>query len=163
MMSSAKVSKYKNALLDTSLLLPYLIGHIMDTEKFKHTKNFTQEDGELLNNLIMGYSGLCSTPHVITEVSNLAGKLRDNQIGIFRHLLSNYIKTVEEFSISSKELIRSPFYFKLGITDTALLTICQQKKIVLITSDFLLANYAHKIGLEFINFNHLRQQNWGIN
>jgi len=162
-MGSAKVSKHKKALLDTNLLLPYLIGHIMDTEKFKHTKNFTQEDGELLSNLIMKYGGLCATPHVITEVSNLAGKLRNDQIKMFRVLLANYIKAVGEFSISSCELIYSPFYLKLGITDTALLTICKREKIVLITSDFPLANYAQKNGLEVINFNHLRQQNWGIN
>jgi len=158
-----EVSKHKKALLDANLLLPYLICQITDTEKFERTKNFIQEDVQLLNNLVMRFGGLCSTPHIITEVSNLSGKLRKDQISIFRRLLAYYIETVGEFSIASSELIHSPFYLKLGITDTALLEICHRENIVLITLDFPLANYAEKNKLEVINFNRIRQKHWNIN
>jgi len=152
-----KVSKYQKALLDANLLLPYLIQQLgIDTERFERTKNFTQEDGQLLNALVMKFDGLCSTPHILTEVSNLAGKLGDNQMMNFRILLARYIEIIEELSIPSHELIHSPTYLKLGITDAALFTICQRERIVLVTLDFPLANYAEKNKLEVINFNHLR-------
>jgi len=158
-----RVSKRKKALLDANLLLPYLIQHLgIDIEKFERTKNFTQEDVQLLNDLVMQFGGLCATPHVITEVSNLAGKLRDNQTEPFRILLAHYIKTVGEFSIPSNELILSPIYYKFGVTDAALFAICQREKIVLVTLDFPLANYAEKNKLAVINFNHRRPKLWGI-
>lgn len=164
-----KVSKRKKALLDANLLLPYLIQRLgIDTEKFQRTKSFTQEDVELLNDLIIQFGGLCSTPHVITEVSNLAGKLREDQTILFRTLLAQYVEIVEEFSISSKEVvyskegIYSPTYLKFGITDAVLFAICQREKIVLVTLDLPLTNYAEKNKLEVINFNHRRQKQWGI-
>lgn len=159
-----KVSKRQKALLDTNLLLPYLIQQLgIDTEKFERTKDFTQEDGQLLNTLVKKFGGLCSTPHVLTEVSNLAGKLRDDQMMNFRILLARYIEIIKELSIPSHELIHSPTYLKFGITDAALFTICQREGIVLVTLDFPLANYAEKNKLEVINFNHLRPKHWGIN
>ncbi len=99
-----------------------------------------------------------STPYVITEVSNLAGKLDENQLNNFRILLAKYIKNIDaEKYIASNDLIYSPVYLKFGITDAALFSLCSLQKVILVTADFPLANYVEKSGFKIINFNHCRQ------
>lgn len=152
-------TKQKITLLDANLLLVYLIHQLgIDIEKFSRTSHFTNEDAVLLNQLLLKFGGFYSTPHVITEVSNLAGKLDKEQLNNFRMLLAKYIKNInEEKYIASNDLIYSPVYLKFGITDAALFSLCFHQKVVLITADFPLANYVEKSGFKVINFNHYRQ------
>lgn len=85
-------TKQKIALLDANLLLVHLIYQLgVDVEKFSRTSHFTNEDAILLNQLLIKFGSFYSTPHIITEVSNLAGKLNKEQLNNFRILLATYI------------------------------------------------------------------------
>ena len=60
-------------LVDTNLLLLHLIGRTNKNRilKFKRTQAYTIEDFELLERFIAEFKILITTPHVLTEVSNL--------------------------------------------------------------------------------------------
>jgi hypothetical protein len=69
-------------LLDTNLLLLLFIGgkDISLIGKAKTLSAYTEEDDELLREFasLNRFTGLLTTPHIITEVSNLLGKERDD-------------------------------------------------------------------------------------
>jgi hypothetical protein len=63
----------KGVLVDTNLLVLLLVGlvnkrRILD---FKRTQNFTIEDFDLLSRLISWFGKLFTTPHVLSQVSDL--------------------------------------------------------------------------------------------
>src|SRR5690349_21025753 len=81
-------------LMDANLLVLYLVGR---TNKgriptFKRTQQYTIEDFELLDLLAASFQRLVTTPHVLTEVSNLAA-LHGKELRAFR---TWFMKTVPQ-------------------------------------------------------------------
>lgn len=67
----------KSVLLDSNLLLVLLTGtvepHLLG--RFKRVSGYTLDDFDLLVHLVNSFSSLLNTPHILTEVSNLANSL----------------------------------------------------------------------------------------
>lgn len=158
---SPLVARYRGklAILDTNLLLlhwcasfePALIG------TFKRLNTFTVGDVTTLQSLLESFSVLCTTPHVLTEVSNLANSLKLRDKRDWASHLSEQIETVAEEWISAKEIATEPM-FHLGITDACLCRLAS--KYVILTIDFPLSNYLETKKLNVINFNHLREMQY---
>lgn len=155
------VSKHKGALIDTNLLTVIVVGALGagEIEKFKRTNEYTADDVAGLDSLLASFGWLAATPSVIAETCNiidwLAGKKRQAAFGS----LATYVQQVKEHYIESRTLIETPVYFKLGITDAALFYFAKHENLVLITADLQLYGYASRMGVECINFNHIRE-NW---
>ena len=83
-------------LVDTNLLLLYLIGRTNRNRisKFKRTQAYTIEDFDLLHRFMAEFKTLITTPHVLTEVSNL-GDLYGQEREVFR---SWFVRTVARVS-----------------------------------------------------------------
>jgi hypothetical protein len=64
----------KGVLIDANLPVLYLVGSTNKSriETFKLTQVYTVEDFELLERLIAYLGDIVTTPHILTEVSNLA-------------------------------------------------------------------------------------------
>jgi hypothetical protein len=64
----------KGALVDTNLLVLYLVGTLNRRKitEFKRTSNFEISDFDLLSRLIKWFGRLIATPHVLSQVSDLA-------------------------------------------------------------------------------------------
>ncbi len=144
--------------MDTNLLTVLIIGSLGEgeIEKNKKTRDYTSEDFQLLDDLLEGFKGVCSTPHVITETSNLLDWMKGNHREQVFELLTNFIIQHDEYFIRSNELVLNPIFSKLGLTDTCLFQIAKTNNLVLITSDVELYSYASGQGVECINFNHIR-------
>jgi hypothetical protein len=82
-------------LLDTNLLLLLFIGgkDISLIKKAKTLAAYTEEDYELLQELasLNRFTVLLTTPHIITEVSNLLGKERDDIKRIGREAVVEFL------------------------------------------------------------------------
>ena len=77
----ALVAKYrrKGVLIDANLLLGYLVGSIHPRHLANcraTTRYFGEADFPLLNRFLIQFDRIITTPHVLTEVSNLGGRLQ---------------------------------------------------------------------------------------
>lgn len=110
----------KTLVLDANLLLLLVIG-TMDRSaitRFKRTQQFTVADFDALVDIVSRASQIVTTPHILTEVNNLANSLRDEQRKEFSATFRNVILKLEErwqtaISLSQHEL------FSFGISDVA--------------------------------------------
>jgi hypothetical protein len=79
MRPDAVLARYRTAgvLVDTNLLLVYFVGAFDPAliPKFKRTRMYTLEDHPLLVRVLGFFEKVVTTPHILTEVSNLAGQL----------------------------------------------------------------------------------------
>jgi hypothetical protein len=153
----------KKLLLDTNLLLLYLIGG-KDPNLLAGARRlnaYTEEDFYLLVDFIEenGFVQLVSTPHILTEASNLIGAERESLRCHGREAIREYVQHCNEITHDACMLVDEPEFNRLGLTDVAIRLASNLPAFVL-TADFLL--YAHLAGegVEVVNFNHVRQGSW---
>jgi len=82
----------------TNVLILYLVGK---TNKrlilnFKRTQAYAVEDFELLDRFVSHFNKLITTPHVLTEVSNLAS-LYGKELSAFRGAFRFLVEQMKEF------------------------------------------------------------------
>jgi rRNA-processing protein FCF1 len=147
------IRKYrkKGVLLDTNLLLLYLIGSVdpQQVRNFKRTSIFTEDDFIILSNLVDLFETKITTPHILTEVSNFL-----NSESLF--ILAAYIKQAEEKFTNSIDLVESDQFVFLGLADTAIVNTAKESVLVL-TNDGLLYGSLANNGIEAINFDDIRK------
>ena len=145
----------KPAILDSNLLLfswcaslnPCLVS------TFKRLNSFQFNDIELLSETLKVFSAVRTTPHVLTEVSNLANQLPKWIKDDWAEHFSKQIQIIPEEPIPAATVAKGDFMW-LGLTDAALVILA--KTHVILTIDFPLSNSLESQGLNVINFTHLR-------
>ena len=153
-------SKSKGILLDTNLLTVLLVGSLGkgEVERFKRTRQFTTKDVVELQNIVKSFGGIYTTPHVVAEVSNLLDWLDDTKKSEASRWLAAYVHNAKEVHIKAAEIVKTPVYSKLGITDAGLVMLAKQEGCTVFTADLPLYHYASNLRVEIVNFNHLRDQ-----
>ena len=162
---SELVQRYRTTgvLVDTNILLLLFVGSVESRliERFKRTmaRGFKVSDYELLMNFLKLFeSRVVTTPHILTEVSNLAGQLGSQKQRFFSHFAKGISRLIEYYE-PSENLAQAESFVKFGLTDTAIIDLVKGQFLVL-TDDFRLYNYLGKQGVDVINFNHLRFASW---
>ncbi|HET6567359.1 MAG TPA: PIN domain-containing protein [Rhodothermales bacterium] len=158
-MTEAEILRYRKRglLIDSNLLLLYFVGSHDPKQlpKFKRTAAYLPEDYTLLVEFMGQFERVVTTPHILTEVSNLAGQLAEPvKSAVFANLRTG-IKLLEERFHASTALSASPEFARFGLTDLAVLHEARGQLLVL-TDDFRLSQYLQHANLAAINFNHLR-------
>lgn len=160
-MNTSKRSK--TLLLDTNLLLLLFIGGKDPSliPKAKTLSAFEEDDYDLLGGIINNnsFNRLVTTPHIMTEVSNLLGKERVDIRGLGREAMAEFLSKCAEHTDSSAVLVADPEFNRLGLTDVAIAVASRLPAFVL-TADFPLYLHVSSSGLEAENFNHIRQGAW---
>jgi hypothetical protein len=95
-----------------------------------------------------------TTPHVLTEVSNLA-TLKPPELPALRAELEMVAKRTQEVYEESTKVVTDPAFQKFGLTDAAIRRVAERPMLVL-TDDLPLYHYLSTAGLDAINFNHIR-------
>jgi hypothetical protein len=147
------------ALLDANLLLLFwcagfdrrLVG------SFKRLNCFCEQDVELLQAVLTLFPTLRTTPHVLTEVSNLANSLPQWRKEAWVEYFARSVEALPEQWIQAREIATDPI-FRLGITDACLCRLASSH--VILTIDFPLSNYLESRNLNVINFDRLRGMQW---
>jgi rRNA maturation endonuclease Nob1 len=145
----------KPAVLDSNLLLLQWCASF-DRElvrNFKRLNCFEIEDIELLSETLRLFSTVRTTPHVLTEVSNLANSLPKWMKEDWSEHFSQQIQVVPEEWTSAATIATGDFMW-LGLTDAALAALASTH--VIVTIDFPLSNSLESRGLNVLNFTHLR-------
>jgi hypothetical protein len=120
---------------------------------FKRLNSFSGEDIELLHRTLKLFSAISTTPHVLTEVSNLANSLPQWRKEDWADHFACQVGIVEEKWTPAKAIVQNPAIF-LGLTDAALCMLASTH--VVLTIDFPLSNFLESRKLNVLNFNHLR-------
>ncbi|MGA3263652.1 MAG: hypothetical protein ABSC47_06370 [Terracidiphilus sp.] len=143
------------AILDSNLLLLRWCASF-DRElvnSFKRLNCFQIEDIDLLSETLKAFSAVRTTPHVLTEVSNLANSLPRWMKKDWAEHFSKQIEVIPEHWIPAATIAKSDF-MALGLTDAALAELATTH--VILTLDFPLSNWLESRRLNVINFTHLR-------
>jgi hypothetical protein len=162
----ALIGEYRTngILLDTNLLLLLFIGLAAPdrVQSFKRTKNsgFTESEFSLLQEFLATFSRVVTTPHILTETNHFirAGFYGEVCQSALR-IMAEAVQSFKERRPESKNLVQTDFFYRFGLTDSAILDLPPKKYLVLST-DAPLVIALQKKGVDAINFNHLRQQNW---
>src|ERR1035441_3092831 len=138
------------AILDSNLLLLRWCASF-DRElvnSFKRLNCFQTEDIDLLSETLKVFSAVRTTPHVLTEVSNLANSLPKWIKVDWSEHFSRQIQVIQEEWTSAAKIASGDFMW-LGLTDAALAALASTH--VILTIDFPLSNSLETQGLKVIN------------
>jgi hypothetical protein len=150
----------RGALIDANLLVLHLVGKTNKhrIRDFKTGDVFGVKDFDLLEALVEYLGKLITTPHVLTEVSNLA-KLHGKELGAFRQEYKVAVEQMDEFYDESRAVVADAAFMRLGLTDAAI-TMLQRRNLLVLTVDSILWDTLQQRGLDAVNFNHVRPLDW---
>lgn len=113
-----KKYKQKGLLIDTNIFLLYLVGSIKPSllSKFSSKNLFLENDIDKLSKFIAYFDVKITTPHILTEVSNLIRRDTD-----LRETLRVDIEMLSEIFLESRKLIKHTAFNTFGLTDTAII------------------------------------------
>jgi hypothetical protein len=150
----------KGAFLDANLLLVYAVGRwdrrLLGT--FHHTKQF-EGDFEWIERLVLRwFAKIYTTPNVLTEVSNLGGKLGNS----FFDELKTVVAQLVETHCPSVTGTQDKKFREVGLTDSIILAVGAANPSVVLTADFDLYCILRARQIDAININYLRQAHWAM-
>jgi hypothetical protein len=144
------------ALFDANILLVYAVG-MYDKSRlqyYSHTKQYV-DDFDLIKFLVEFFFVIYTTPNILTEISNLGGKLGST----FFSILKTVVQFSEEQYCPSKDAVSGASFHKLGLTDAGIISLAANKYAV-ITADWPLYQILRSRDIDAVNINHLRPLNW---
>ena len=157
-MTRSDLAKSKGLLLDTNLLVLYLMGMYdpLRITQNKRTNIYTPEDFDLLRSFMSLFRQLITTPNILTEVSNLLEGV-SYQYGPVLAELPELIKGFVELQEPSYPLMtaRSKIFVRFGLSDAVSCATAEQNYLVL-TDDLNLCYHLQNNQFSALNFNHLR-------
>jgi hypothetical protein len=145
----------KRVLLDSNLLLLFLIGSYERSRiaRFKRTSGFSERDFDILAGLMTAFRHMVTTPHVLTEVSNLANALPENlKPSWSEHFALRTASLIELFEPAA-EVMREESFLPFGLTDAAIHRAATDT--LILTEDFRLSGFLNLRGVAVLNFKEL--------
>lgn len=143
--------------LDSNLLLLYWFGSFDPSlvKTYKRLDNsFGLNDLLILDEALACLGELLTTPHVLTEVSNLANALPSWRKTAWSDHIAQGIELVSESFEPAAEILEDRGAAEFGLTDAALTRMTVNH--LILTIDWRLAGWLQTRGLAAVNFKHLR-------
>ena len=144
-------------MLDTNVLLLHLA--VLSAREgalaWKPTRNFIREHVVLLEGLVSAAHRIVTTPHILTEATNLAAQggpeqLRDKVLYQLRH----FAITTLERHVEAKRVAQDPEFSRLGLADLAQAFLGVRSRPLILTIDAPLFAELEKRRVPAINLNH---------
>lgn len=144
---------------DSNLLLLYLVGlhdpRLIGDGKYNKLTKYAPEDFEILLRFRRLFSRAATTPHILTELSNLANDFPESvKVKCFASFQKSFAQ-LDETPVPSLRAVQRPEFKFLGLTDCVLAELTP--RFLVVSDDARLVNKLGESGLESLNFNHLRQ------
>ena len=145
--------------LDTNLLLLFVVGRATGRVLGSRLKSYSLEDYKLLASQIEPYERIVTTPHVLTELTNIYDRGIDGDLRrLVGEVIGDVIATATECFRPSRSIAVDPEFKRLGLADCAWLLLLESDT-DLLTDDLVLYNVARSRGHAAINFTNLRDFN----
>lgn len=152
-----RAGRLRVILIDTNLLLLLCVGSSDRgmIAKHKRMRAYDRGDFDRLRAFVEAFDAIVTTPHILTEVANLVGQCGEPARGRIMRVLAETIAVLEERHLESKEIAATPEFSRLGLTDVGIGLVAGSELLVL-TDDQPLSTHLAMIGVNYVNFNHLR-------
>lgn len=153
-----KKHRLSGVLLDTNLLLLYLIGSFDLTliKSFKRTAMYTEQEFQWLDEFTRKFSKIVVTPQILAETWNFLEKLGEKTLHeIVKKLLSKLFILEEKYT-HKDELLNLTGFRYLGITDASVICAAKQLNCLVLTDDLRAYSFFCSESVSAININHLR-------
>lgn len=146
----------KSLLLDTNVLLLYLIGNA-DVSRVggKRLQDFDLQDLQRLNRFVTKRTRFVTLPNILSEASNLIGSGKQELMAGGSLLLAHFCSKVDEVYVESAVAAVLPVYQRLGLTDAAIWKMADSGVKVL-TCDNELHGLLRSKGIDVVNLRHFR-------
>ena len=150
----AKQNFGKDIFVDTKPLFLFLSGsyNINSLES-----EFSEKDFYFLQAFLAQFAKIVITPQVLAEVSNLA----NTRIG--KKYFSDFIKSnvkiilnMDEHYVPKNEFIQKAETYRVGVTDSSIISCCKEFNLLLLTNDSPLERICYEQTLPVLNFTKLR-------
>jgi rRNA-processing protein FCF1 len=153
--------KQRGILIDTNILLLWFVGNVNPgrISQFNRTEKFLTQDYEFLINILTYFSKIVTTPNVLTEVNSLINQIGEPERSQCYSVFAQEITKLNESYIESTDAVQLDVFNKYGLTDCGIVAVARDEYLVL-TDDFKLSGYLEKVGIDTVNFNHIRIYNW---
>jgi hypothetical protein len=125
---------------------------------FNRTRQYTQEDFDLLVRLVDLFRKRIVTPHIFAEADNLTRQLPRAEHGAVAAVMAKIVAESFELYCPSTEAIAQKHYSILGLTDCTIVAASHDALVV--TDDLRLSNILPSLGRDAININHIRTLTW---
>lgn len=151
----------KGVLVDSKLLLVYCVGMYDPARirRFKRTAAFSTDDFHLLARLIRFFQKVVTTPNILTEVNSLSNQLAEPGRSHYYAEFSKQIGSLDEYYLNSAQVSTRGFFPRFGLTDSGIAELASGKYLVL-SDDLKLITHLQSIGIDAVNFNHIRALGW---
>ncbi len=162
---SCLIYKYcrRGIIIDTNLMLVYIVG-IYDPDyisRFKKTEKYGVEDFKCIHSVLSYFrKHIITTPHIITELSNLSMKIQNNRLVAYFSVFKKLLKEMDEEYINKDEVLGLPLLPKLGITDLTIIEAAKRFKYLVFTDDFRATGYMRNMRIDVLNLNNIRTVQW---
>lgn len=159
-MTLTDLQRVRGLLIDTNLLVLLVIGSVSPTAIVgnKRLSAYTVTDYKLLLSFVERFSALFTTPHILTEVSNLIGcETKQQQQAL--EILKLLTQRMEEVLPASHETMNthSRSYLKFGLSDASIHRVAADNLLVL-TDDLNFCYYLQGQNILALNFNNLHTE-----
>jgi len=151
----------KGVLIDTNLLLVYLIGTFDRSflQRFPRTQNYTSNDYDILSCFLERFHRVIVTPHILTEVSNLSLQaLKDPYAEDFFASMAHVLGSHVEKHIPKERILPSPHLARFGFTDLSIQETARELRCLVLSDDLRLVVHLGDCGLAAANFTSIRIQ-----
>ena len=142
-----KKYKHKGLLIDTNIVLLYIIGSIDISmiRNFSRTSMFTENDFDRVSKFIDYFTVKITTPHILTEVSNLLGNKEIHYL-----YLRTYLENSNEIFLKSAEISINKSFLSFGLTDAAVIETGKDLYLIF-TNDRPLYGYLNRNNIDAVN------------
>ena len=148
------IQKYrqKGLLVDTNILLLYIVGtvNVELIRNFRRTAYFTESDFYNVSKFIDIFDVKITTPHILTEVSDLLGNRVELQIA-----LGKYTQLMEERFLDSKQIVETETFLQFRLADAAITQTAKNSYLV-VTDDNPLFGYLVNQKIDTVNLDQIR-------
>ena len=145
----------KRVLLDANLLLLFMIESYERSRiaRFKRTAGFSESDFDILAGLMTAFRAIVTTPHVLTEVSNLANSLPEHLKPSWSEHFALQTASLTELLEPAVEVMLQESFLAFGLTDAAIHRAAIDT--LILTEDFRLSGFLISRGVAVLNFKEL--------
>ena len=151
----------RRLLVDANLLLLYFVGSVARRLIRSHPRlsGYSEDEFQLLAQIIQHFQTrgkIFTTPHILTEITNLSDRLHGPDRQQFFHLVASQTKLIEEYFEPARTLIGTDIFPVYGLTDAAITSLARKENLLAITADNPLAGELRRRKLAVIPFVEIR-------
>ena len=145
-------------IVDTNLTVLLIVGSASRDYIRMHRRfqKYTEDDFDVLGELINQFDDIITVPHVLSETSNLIRQVVGQAHRLILARFQVFVETVVELPIASLIGCQRLEFRRLGLADSVLLHVCSLDlagtRPTLVTVDGVLADTASSLGFSVVDY-----------